>query len=147
MSEEEVSFIAKYKDWVCVKRRSINEHTKPEEIIAVLASVSDTAMRKGFDLSGVNTAAIEAYAVQLTKGKRKGFGSLAEIFSQMKPTEVKAQLLKSCSDGKLLPIAEAFLMQSILATIGYSSSISPGILSSIYPELKIPKPKGRKPKG
>lgn len=140
---DEISFVAKYKDWIVVKKKSIDEETKNEEIIATLSSISDTTTKKAFDFSGINKTAIESYVSEITKGKRKGFGTLAEIFSQLKQNEVKERLVGACGEEKFLPIAEAYFLKSILSSLGYFTSINSEILRKIYPELKIPKPRGR----
>lgn len=49
MSDEKIEFLAKYKDWTCVKRLSIDSNTKPREIVYILgaiwASVEDSLGR------------------------------------------------------------------------------------------------------
>lgn len=147
MAEEgEISFFAKCKGWEVVKKCDITAETEPQEIVAILTSISDTTARKAFDFSGIDKATIDAYAAQLTKGRRKAYSNVAEIFTQLKPTEVKERLLAACKEEKLLPIAEAYLMRSVLGALGFSTTVSPEMIAEIWPELKIPKPRGRMPK-
>jgi hypothetical protein len=143
---EEISFFAKYKDWVVVKKRQIDESTEPKEILAILASINDTTSRKAYDFSGVKLSEIDAYVAQLTKGKRKGLSNLAEIFGMLKQSELKEKLTAACSDPTLYPFAETYFINSILRTLGYSPFISMQTIEEVYPDMKMPKPRGRMPK-
>jgi hypothetical protein len=53
------------------------------------------------------------------------------------------EVLLSASNEQLLPIAEAYFIRKFLAGLGYDLEIGSGMLSKIYPELKLPKPEGR----
>mgnify|MGYP000361170023 CR=1 FL=1 len=141
---DEISFSMKYKDFVAIKRMEIDDETKPEEIVALLASISETLIRKSFDYSEIKRSIVEDYASEITKGKRKSFSNLAEIFSKLKNDEVRENLLKACNGREeLLPIAEALFMKKILENLGYNVQITTEMMGEIYPYLKIPKPRGR----
>ena len=139
---EEVVFNAKYKDWIAVKKLLINEDTKPEEVAAVLSSIQATLIRKAYDFSGINKAIVEELAQKLTAGKRKSYPNLAEVFSSMKPGEFKTALLAACPDPKYLPIAESYLLCSVLSSLGFAPYLNSATLMETFPELKMPKPKG-----
>jgi len=141
--EEEVSFFANYKGWQCVKKRAVDEKTEPQEVVATLSSIITSAGRKAFELSSIDLITIKNYADQLTKGKRKSYTNLAEIFASLKPSQVKAKLLPMCKEEKLYPIAEAYLINCIFTNLQLYPWIDLGTLAGIYPELKISKPKGR----
>ena len=143
MDEEELSFFANFKGWQCVKKLEVDENTTPQEIVAKLASIVMSAGNKAFDLSGIDTAAIKAYSEGLTKGKRKSYNNLAEVFASLKPTEVKAKLLPMCKEEKVYPIAEAYLINCIFSNLQLYPWIDLAVFGSIYPEVKISKPKGR----
>lgn len=142
MEEGEIAFTAKYRDWIAIKKMSVDGDTKPEEVAAILASINSTLQRKSYDFVGISREAIEEYAKSLSKGKRKAYGSLAEIVSAVKPGEVKEKLLSSCSDPKLLPIAESFFLKSLIESIGFRTTLDADVLTEVYPHLKIPKPRG-----
>ena len=147
MTEDgEISFFARCKGWESVKKRAISDDTEPQEIVATLTSISDAAARKAFDFSGIDKAVIEEYAAQLTKGKRKAYSNVAEIFGQLKPGEIKAKLLTACKEEKLLPVAEVYFMRSVLGALGFSTAMTPSTIAEVWPDMKIPKPRGRKPK-
>jgi len=143
MGEEgEIVFSAKYRDWIAIKKLSVDGNTKPEEVSAILASINSTLQRKSYDFIGINREAIEEYAKSLSKGKRKAYGSLAEVVSSVKPGEVKEKLLSCCPDPKLLPIAESFFLKSLVESIGFRTTLDADVLTEVYPHLKIPKPRG-----
>ncbi|MEM4348109.1 MAG: DUF2666 family protein [Candidatus Anstonellaceae archaeon] len=138
----EIVFTAKYKDWIVIKKMSIDSKTKPEEVAAILASIEATLSRKSYQFSGIKQEQIEALAAKLVKGKRKSFASLAEVFSSLRPSEFKEQLLSSCPTEKHLQIAENYLVKTVLDMLGFKTNLDPETLQEVYPELKIPKPKG-----
>ncbi|MBI4399264.1 DUF2666 family protein [Candidatus Micrarchaeota archaeon] len=138
---EEIAFSAKYRDWVVIKKMSIAENTSPPEVIHILSSICDTLNRKAFDFSGIDVNKIEEFIVKITKGKRKGFSTLADLFGSLKASEVKEVLLTSTDEQKL-PVAEAYFIRRLLETLGYDLNISANMLSKMYPELKFSKPKG-----
>ena len=145
MSDEEISFFAKYGDWVVIKKRNL-EGVEKKEVVAILSSIADTTVRKSFDFSGIRKEVIDSYVGKITKGKRKGIGTLASVLSEIKPAELKEILSSACPDEKLVPLAEAYFFNSLLSSLGYSAMITPTILANVYPELKLPKPRGRTPK-
>ncbi|MCX8198178.1 MAG: DUF2666 domain-containing protein [Candidatus Micrarchaeota archaeon] len=142
MEEGEVVFTARYKDWVVVKKLSIDGKTTPQEISAILASIESTLSRKSYQFSGINQAAIESAASKLAQGKRKSFSSLAEILSSIKPAELKKELLSACPTPAHLPIAENYLLKCLLDSLGFKTNLDVETLSEAYPEIKVPKPKG-----
>ena len=83
--------------------------------------------------------------VRLHNAKEK-VSSLAEIFNILKQNEIREVLLASSSEQSL-PLAEAYFVRKLLTTLGYELDVTTETLSKIYPELKLPKPKGRFAKG
>jgi len=141
-STGEVAFTARYKDWVVIKKISIEETTTPQEVAAMLASIEATLTRKSYQFSGINQPAIEAIAERLAKGKRKSFASLAEALFVLKPTELKAELLAACPTEKHLPIAENYFVKALLDQIGFKTNLDGETLSEVFPEVKVTKPRG-----
>jgi Ran GTPase-activating protein (RanGAP) involved in mRNA processing and transport len=140
--EGEVIFTARYKDWVVIKKLSIDQSTTPQEVSAILASIEATISRKSYQFSGINQQAIEAIAKRLAQGKRKSFSSLSEVFAGIKPTELKSELLAACPTEAHLPIAENYLVKAVLDILGFKTNLDVETLSQAYPEIKVPKPKG-----
>jgi len=143
MAEEEIHFFANYKGWQAVKKKTVEQSTEPQEMVAILASIADTTTRKAFDFSGIDMQGIDAYVATLTKGKRTGYQNLAAILTGLKPGEVKEKLKPFCKEEKVLPIAEVYFMRSLLLALSYTTQINGETLQKIYPELKMPKPRGR----
>jgi hypothetical protein len=142
MESEEVVFTARYKDWMVVKKLLILDSTTPQEVAAALASVESTISRKSFDFTGINREKIDAIADKLVVGKRKSFASLADALNSLKPTELKAELLAACPTPKHLPIAENYLVKSLLDKLGFKINLDLETLSQTFPEIKVPKPRG-----
>lgn len=140
---DEINFSAKYKNWISIRKMSIDEKTTPQEVVAHLAGIRESIDRKAFTFLGINTDRIDEYAKKLTKGRRKGYSSIATIYSQLKPGEIRGMLLSACSDEKLLPLAEAYLNRTIFRSINMDFDVNTETLRNIFPELKIPKPRGR----
>ena len=144
MPEEtgQVVFTARYKDWMVVKKLSIEDNTTPQEVSAILASVEATLSRKSYSFTGLNMEAIEAFATRLTGGKRKSYVSLSEALSSLKPTELKTELLVACPTPAHLPIAENYLLKCMLDNFGFKTNLDTETLSQTFPEIKVTKPRG-----
>lgn len=140
--EGEIAFTARYKDWMAIKKLAIETTTTPQEVAAALAGIEATLSRKSYEFSGINREAVEAVAERLCKGKRKSFASLAEALSELKPTELKNELLASCPAPSHLPIAENYLLKCMLDSMGFRTNLDAETLAGAYPELKIAKPRG-----
>jgi len=141
---DDITFAARFRDWIAIKKMSIDEKTRPEEVAALLSGITATIDCKSFEFAGVKTEIIDAYAEALTKGKRKAYGALAEIFSQIKPGELKAKLVEA-SDEQKQWLAESYFMRRLLSNLGFRAWIDAEDLQKAYPDLKIPKPRGRMP--
>ena len=141
---DEIILSAKVGNWVVIKKMTVEEDTKKPEIANMLSNINETINRKGFEFLEIDTPAIDEYAGALTKGKRKGYGTLADVFSSLKNSEVKERLLKAVPEEKLLPATEAYFVRRILENVGYAFIPTHEILNKIYPELKLPKPKVKK---
>jgi hypothetical protein len=143
VGDEEISFFAKYKDWVVIKKKEIDKDTEEKEILAILASINSTTARKAYDFAGIDKAAIDKYVAELVKGKRKGLSNLAEIFGSLKQNELKEKLTSMCKDPSFYPFAETYFINSILKSLNYSPFIDSEVVQEVYPDMKMPKPRGR----
>lgn len=147
MSEDSIDFAAKYKDWVVIKKATIHEDMKPEEIAFHLASIRQTIDRKAFELLGVDTKALDDYAAKITGGMRKGFSNLAEALKVLDTKEAKESVGKACGGKEeLSEIAGTYLFRKVVQNLKFDFDVSNEMLSKAYPHLKMPKPPGRKPK-
>ncbi|MGI0100949.1 MAG: DUF2666 family protein [Candidatus Micrarchaeaceae archaeon] len=144
--EEYIDFMAKYKDWVSIKRLGIRADTKPEEIVHYLAGVRSTADSKGYSFLAIKTAVLDEHAKNICAGMRKNYSSLSSALAKMDSQDTKKAISESCGK-ELTPLAEAYLIGRIMANIGYDSGINQQTMSKIYPNLKVKKGLGRSAKG
>ena len=142
---DEIVFSAKYGDWISVKKMSIDEKTAKPEVVAMLASIRENIDRKAFQFSGVDIAKIDAKVAEITKGRRKAYGTLAEVVSSLNWSELKQVFAASVPEERAVPLAEAYFFKSLLTALGFNFEVSVGLLTKIYPEIKMPKPMGRMP--
>jgi hypothetical protein len=141
---EYIDFMAKYKDWISIKRMGIYANTKPEEVVFHLALVRTTIDNKAFPILGINTSMLDAVANKATAGKKKSYASLSEAILALNNAETKKVIADSCGEKKeLAPVAEIYLMGKVLTNLKFDSSINQEALSKIYPDLKMKKPRGK----
>ena len=143
MAEEgEIMFVARYKEWMVVKKLAVDATTTPQEVSAILASIEATMSRKSYEFTGVNLGMVDAIADKLIVGKRKSFIALSEALSSLKPADLKAELLTACPTPAHLPIAENYLLKSMLDKMGFRTNLDTETLSQTFPEIKVVKPRG-----
>jgi hypothetical protein len=144
---DSIEFVARYKNWLAVKKIQITEGTAPEEIALQLSSIRQSVDRKSFEILGIDTAAIDAYAAELTKGARKSYPALAEALQRLGTKEVK-EFVKGATGGKeeLAELASTYLFRRTVQNLAFDFDVNPDLLQKAYPKLKVPKPPGRKPK-
>ncbi len=145
--EDSIDFLAKYGDWVAIKKMRIRPDTKPEEIAFHLASIRRSIDRKAFEVLGIDTASLDSYANSLTSGARKSYASLAEAIGKLGTAEARDVASKACNGKEeLAGIASVYLLRKVVQNLGFDLDVNQEMLSKIYPSLKIRKPLGRKPK-
>ena len=144
--DEYIDFMAKYKNWISIKRLGIRSDTKPEEIVHYLAGVRSAIDLKSYAFLDIKTQVLDEYAKSICAGTRKSYPSLANALVKLDSLDAKRALSESCSK-ELVPLAEAYLISKVVTALGYNTSISQETMSKVYPWLKTPKGLGRKPKG
>jgi len=144
---DSIEFLARYKNWLAVKKIQITEGTPPEEIVLQLSTIRQSVDRKSFEILGIDTAAIDEYATELTKGTRKSFPALAAVVQRLGTKEVK-EVVKGATKGKdeLAEIASTYLFRRVVQKLMFDFDVNPDLLQKAYPKLKVPKPPGRRPK-
>jgi hypothetical protein len=140
--EEYIDFMAKYKDWISIRRLGIRPDTKPEEIVHHMAGVRSVIDNKSYLFLGIKTGVLDEYAGRLTSGMRKGYESLSKAVQSMSGSETKSVLENSCENKELTPIAEAYLLSKVVTNLGYDTGINQVTMSKIFPYLKMPKAPG-----
>lgn len=144
---DSIEFLAKYKNWIAVKKISIAEGTKPEEIVLQMSGIRQSVDKKSFELLGIDTAKLDELAGRLTSGKRKSYGSLAEVVQKLGASDVK-ETVKGATGGKeeLADIASTYLFRKTVQNLAFDFDVNAEMLQKAFPGLKVPKPPGRKPK-
>jgi len=144
---DSIEFLAKYREWVAIKKMSISNDVKPEEVAFHLASIRQTIDRKAFEILGIKTSELDAYADKLTNNARKSYKNLAELLPSLGSQEAKAVVENSCKEKpELGEVANAYLFRKVAQNLGFDFDVNQEMLAKVYPYLKIPKPLGRKPK-
>ncbi len=145
--EEYVDFLAKYKDWISIKRLGIRPGTRPEEIVFHMAGIRNTIDAKAFPIMGIKTGVLDEAASRLTSGKRRSFESLGDAMTHLGDAEAKRAVEESCAERKeLAPLSWTYLIGKVMSNLDYDPSINQKVLSKIFPDLKIKKPLGRQKK-
>ncbi|MEM3781550.1 MAG: DUF2666 family protein [Candidatus Micrarchaeaceae archaeon] len=144
---ESIELYAKYKNWLAVKKITVYEDTKPEEVAAQLAAIRQSIDKKAFEILGVNTAALDSYASSVTQGMRKSYSSLSKAIESLGKQEAKEQVAKAVA-GKpeLEEVASTYLFRKVVQNLSFDFDVTQEMLEKAYPYLKLPKPPGRKPK-
>ncbi len=144
---DSIEFSAKWREWVVIKRATIREDTKAEEVVFSLASIRQTIDRKAFELLGVQTGVLDEYATKVSSGRRKSFKDLAEVVQTLGSSEAKEAVSASCTPKpELEEVARTYLLRKTMQSLGFDFDVNQEMLSKIYPSLKLPKPRGRKAK-
>ncbi len=141
---EYIDFIAKYKDWVSIKKMSIRKETKPEEVVFHLSGIRNSFDKKLFSLLNINTDILDEFSTKISK-KSKTYSDLSQILSLLDSKDTKTAISASC-DKKVSNIAEIYLLNKVISDSGFNTVVTPQIISKMYPELKLKIPKLGKPK-
>jgi Protein of unknown function (DUF2666) len=145
--EEYIDFMAKYKDWIAIRRLGIRADTRPEEVVMHMAGVRTLIDSKSYPMLGIKVGILDEYANKLTNGARKSYATLGKAIESLSASETKSIIDSACENKALTPIAEVYLLSKTITNLGYDTGINPAQMAKIFPGLKMPKvPMGRKKK-
>ncbi|MEK6953792.1 MAG: hypothetical protein AABX01_02210 [Candidatus Micrarchaeota archaeon] len=131
--KKEFRFASNYKGWVIIRKANL-EVAEKREVLACLVHTLESFERK-FRQFHPNPAFFTRVDLLLAKyPQRKSFGKMLLALQ-----EAQLEGLLSQSD----PFLNKYALYKILCQLGYSPILSGQMLERIYPELKIPKPRGR----
>lgn len=136
---EYIDFMARYRDWIAIKRLGVRESTKPEEVSMHLAAIKGVIEPKLYKYLDIDTAIIDGLAAELTKGMRKGYDSLLQVLPKLKERGTKDAVKKACKNADTSQIAESYLLGRVLSNLGDEPFATPGMLVKVFPDLKLPK--------
>lgn len=144
---EGVALLAKYGSWVAIKKMNVRENTRPEEVSMQLASVRQTTDRKSFEVLGVDTLLLTGYAERATAGMRKSAANMQKIVDLFNSSETKSKASEGAKgNNELEDAARIYILRHMLESSKFFFDVNPETLADMYPGLKIPGRRGRKPK-
>ena len=130
---EGITFIGKFNNWFAAKKLSIDEHTEMPEVLQTLASINTTVITKSFlfVLGNDTVETCKKRAVEMVKGKRKGYKNLYSILEKI---DSEDDMLKPC------------ILHETLSLIKMLPYINAETFNKIFPEykIKLPPKRGRK---
>ena len=135
-AKKEARLAANTAGWVAVKKVSLE--AAPEEVLAGLAGIHATALRKMGEASGAAPAAdglLKAFP------PRNSLGALAQALAAFDEKGARSALETAC--GKHLRAGEDFLYCSLMERFGHAPFVTTESVGRAFPQLKIPKPRGR----
>ena len=139
--EEYIDFMAKYRDWVSIKRIGIRADTRPEEVVHYLAGVRATIDSRSYPMLAIKTQLLDQHAARVCAGMGKSFASLGQAISKLDAAEAKSAIAES-APKELAPLAKAYLLGKVITSMGFDTGISQQTMSKIFPGLKLTKAPG-----
>lgn len=139
---EYVDFMAKYKDWVSIKRLGIRPNTSPQEVVMHLSGIRSAIDSRAYRILGIKTEALDNLASRISAGKPKGPESLAHIIKELNSPETKKEISSACSTETIAKAAQIYVFNKALEGLNYETSIKPQLLAKLFPELKLSVPGG-----
>ncbi|HLC48431.1 MAG TPA: hypothetical protein VJI13_05135 [Candidatus Norongarragalinales archaeon] len=131
--KKEFRFASNLKGWVVIRKVNL-EVAEKKEVLACLVHTLESMEPKFAQYRGGTAFFTRLDALLAKYPSRKSFGKLM-------------LLLQEASKEGLLSQTDSFLnkyaLYKLLAQLGYSPYLTGELLEGIYPELKIPKPRGR----
>ncbi len=138
--DEYIDFMAKYKEWISIRRLGIRANTTPQEVVYHLAGIRTTVEGKMYPLLGIKTDVLDSFANSATQGLKKK--DLPQVMEKLDSPEAK-QAITASSSETLAPLAKIYLLNKLITNVGLETGIGQLGMSKIFPELKPPKmPRG-----
>ncbi len=143
--DQYIDFLIKYKDWIAIKRIGIRENTTPQEVAFHLAGIRGSMDKKVYGILGIKTEPMDAFAESAVKDQKRNYDSLSAAIATLGKQEARKAVDDACSGNKdLKPLAETYLLDKIITSMGYDTFLNQTAMSKIWKELKLPKQRGRK---
>ncbi|BCS91089.1 MAG: hypothetical protein ARM1_0546 [Candidatus Micrarchaeota archaeon] len=139
-----IDFIALHKDWVSIKRLSISDNTKDNEIAFHLAGIYFSIKERIYKLFEIDRDKLDKIANDIVASASKGkklskIEKYAESIKQLDNQEIKNKIKEAVKDEKLFEIALAYIASKIADITEFHIFPDQMLLTEIYPELKLPK--------
>ncbi len=140
--DEYIDFMAKYRDWVSIKRLGIRDYTKPEEIVYHLAGIRASIDNHSYGILGIKTDALDSIAKEITSGKSRTAESFGSLIDALNSADVKRRIREACGSDTSAKLAVPYILNRALSEMGHETSIAQASMSKLYPELKLKPPRG-----
>jgi Protein of unknown function (DUF2666) len=140
--DEYIDFMAKYKEWISIRRLGIREKTTPQEVVYHLAGIRTVIDAKALPLLGIKGSLLDSFAKSVTEGLKKKAADLSVAVAKLDSPDAKKAIDDSCDNKVLTPIAKAYLLNKIISNLGFETGVDQLSMSKIFPELKPPKAPG-----
>ncbi|MBI2445015.1 hypothetical protein HYV43_01370 [Candidatus Micrarchaeota archaeon] len=128
-AKKEVRLAADMDGWVAVKKVNL-EVAERKEVFSSLCSMRTVAQRKAMEFTpGFDEFNNRLEAALASYSERKSFGKMAGALNAVKDLSADANL-------------RAFALSQAMLRVGFPPFLTNDHVASLYPELKIPKPKG-----
>jgi hypothetical protein len=139
---EYVDFLAKYKEWITIKRLGIRPGTKPEEVVFHLAGIRNVADQRSYRILGMDVDKLNGLAQKIASGKAKKYSGLSDLAKEMSSQAIKNEIAEMAGSATLQKFAEIYVLNRVMNAIGLDTAITQEYMSKAYPELKLKIPKG-----
>ncbi len=146
---DRVDFFAKWGKWVAIKKMSIINSTKNEEVAMHLALIGDSVDKKLFEMFPADVGKeLSSYSDSITKGRNGKLSALAEAISEVASQQTAQVIGKATSKyNNMGQMAYSYLLGKIIHGAGLDYKVQTELLGKAYPEIKVRKPPGRAKKG
>lgn len=131
--KKRIGLMARYKDWISIKKLGLEEKVPKWEISGMLAGITEALIPKAFQFAEFEKEAVAEAAEKAVKGKRKSYGAIADVLSAV--------------PHSLSEMQTSYFLFTALSALGPKPYANRGMLTKEYPEIKPPKPRGRQAKG
>ncbi|MGC8479269.1 MAG: DUF2666 family protein [Candidatus Micrarchaeia archaeon] len=144
---DSIEFVAKYKNWISIRKTKIHPDTGNEEIAFALAGIRQSVDKKAFEFLDIDTNSLDAYAEKLASSSKRSIAGFAEALLKFSTPETRSAIEKASEKKpEHEGFARVYLIRKIAQLLGLDFDVSQEAISKIYPKLKPPKPRGRLPK-
>lgn len=123
-AQDSIEFSAKYRGWSASKIINIPDGSSPEEAIAQMCTIRGMLDMKAFEILGIDTKSLDAYAAMVSQGK-KGIMGLSEAFRALGSKESSEIITKACgAKPELDKVASFYLIRCVSSNLGFDFHLS-----------------------
>ncbi len=132
-SSQGFKFAASYNDWVLVRKASA--HAEKKEVFACLVATAESLDRKALQLSAGGQEFLHKLdAFLAARSSRRSVGKIPAFIKELAASGILSGVSRQF---------EEYAVAKAMSHCGYAPYCSVELVNGVYPELKIPKPRGR----